>query len=153
LTDRRRLAIALSATLVSYVALLTVAAHLSWDVLQRSDYELFYRVNALHLESEIEAAMSDPLAVVSILVFNALTFGVASVVGGLVYPARWWVAPAMLVGVGFIFWLLRYALMFIGPGILEAKFAALFELLTMVAWAFGGAWLATKRHRPNHDAG
>jgi hypothetical protein len=153
LTDKRRLAVAVLAALVTYVALLAVAAHLSWDVLRRCDPELFYRVNALHLESEIEGAMSDPAAVLSILVFNALTFGVASAVGALVYPARRWIAPAILVGVGFTFWLLRYALMFIGPGVLGAKGAASFELLAMVAWAFGGAWLATKRPRPNHDAG
>ena len=147
MTDRRCLAAALLAALFTYAALFGLAAYLSWDVLQKRNPDLFYRVNAIRLESELESGLTDPVSVLSILLFNALTIGVACAVGAFVCPARRWFVPAALCTLGLGLGALRYGLVLIGPDDLGAKSAILFDLATMTSFAFGGTWLAPGRSR------
>lgn len=153
MTDRGRSAGAIVAALAAYVALFAVVGYLSWDYLKQHNPGLFYRVNALHLESDVAETMADPVAVLSILAFNSLTFGLAAVVGAAIYPVRWWLPPSVLVAFGSVLWVVRVGPIFIITGLWGAKLAVSFDLACMVACAFVGAWLVTKRVRSNHDAG
>jgi hypothetical protein len=146
-TDRRCLAGALLAAMFTYVALFALGAYVSWDVLQQRNPSLFYRVNAIRLESELESGLADPVSALSILLFNALTIGVACAVGAFVCPARRWFVPVTLCTVALGFWVYRYGLLLLGLDVLGAKAALLFDLTTMTLSGFGGTWLAPERSR------
>ena len=135
------------------MVLLLVVTHFSWDVLRSQHSDLFYRVNALHLESEAQAALRDPVAILSILVFNLVTFGLSGVVGALLYPRRWWAAALALASIGATFWLLRFGPLFLVADSLSAKLASAIDLITMVSCALAGAWLSRRRTQEYSQAG
>jgi hypothetical protein len=144
---------AITATVVTSVVLLVIVTHFTWDVLQSRDSGLFYRVNALHLESEADGALRDPVAMGSILLFNVVTFGVPGILGAQLYPRRWWAAAAALASLGVALWLLRFGLLLLMPASLGAKVASIVDLTSMVVSAIGGARLGRRRAQQYVHAG
>ena len=153
MTDRARLAGAIAATVLTSVVLLVIVTHFTWDVLQSKDSGLFYRVNALYLESEADGALFDPVAMASILLVNAVTFGMPGIVGAQLYPRRWWAAAAALASLGVALWLLRFGPLLLVPGSMGAKVASVVGLTSIVVSAMGGARLGRRRAQQYVHAG
>ena len=143
------------ATLLSTTMALLVAAafsYLAGDVLESRDPELSYRVNAVVLETEVEAALRDPLSVVSMVVFNALVFGWPAFVGAKLCSVQWWVPATGLAALGVATWSFRFGSLLLMAPQSGAAQAALVGLLLVVACAMIGARVG-KMDRNKQNAG
>ena len=153
MTDRGRLVRAIAVTVVTAAILMIIAAHFTWDVLQSKNPDLFYRVNALQLESEVDGVVHDPVAITSVVLFNVVVFGVPGFVGAQLYPRLWWAAPAALAAVGVALWFHGFATLFLQADRVEARLASLIDLVSMVGSALGGARIGWRRPQREAHAG
>ncbi|MBK5257596.1 MAG: hypothetical protein JJE39_16350 [Vicinamibacteria bacterium] len=140
------------ATLALSGALMVAIAHFTWDVLQSADLDLFHRVNAINLESEVGDALQDPISTASIVLFSLVVFGLPSALGACLSPRRWWAPAGLLLAIGTVLWLRRFAPLFLMPGSTWAKASSAVALFCMFVWAIVGAHLG-RLGRNNHHAG
>ena len=143
------------ATLLSATIALLVAAafsYLAGDVLEAKDPELSYRVNAVVLETEVEAALRDPVSVVSMVVFNTLVFGWPAFVGAKLCAVQWWAPATGLAVLGGVAWSLRFGSLLLMAPQSGATQAAIVGLALVVACAMMGARVG-RMDRDKHNAG
>ena len=143
------------ATLLSAIIALFVATAFSYlpgDVLESKYPELSYRVNAVVLETEIESALNDPVSVISMIVFNALVFGLPAFVGTRLCARSWWVPTVSLAALGLVAWCFRFGGLLLMAPLSGASRAALFDLVLVAACAMIGAHVG-RQDRNKHRAG